>query len=645
MNSQILLYPIFLPIVAGALFFLLPKSRRFLTGAILSTFVTGATLVFSILIFVAARTHPLLFETSWLGVAGIDLRFLVRPFNSFILLSCAAFGFLISLYSISYMSGKPRLKEYYAYLLFTVGAAAGACLADNFIVLLFFWELLVLMLYGLVGIYGREALQAAKKSFVIVAGADFAMLLGIGLLFSVSGTFNMSELAGTKLADGVTVAAFIFLCVGALTKAGAMPFHTWIPAASLAAPMSVMAFVPAALDKLLGIYLLGRIAFDIFDISSNQSMMIVLMSIGGITVLAAVIMAMLQKDLRRLLSFHAISQVGYMVLGIGTGVPLGIAGGLFHMINHAIYKSCLFLGGGAVEHRAKETKLEKLGGLSSVMPITFITFVVAAMAISGLPPLNGFFSKWMVYQGIIETGKTGIGFYPIFLIAAMFGSVLTLASFLKLIHSIFLGNRPDDLKKTEIKEVGFSMSFPLIVLASACVIFGVFANSLPLKHLILPSLPTPISSIGLWTPGLATLLIIVGVVIGFVIYLIGRVKPTVSSTFIGGEVLEPEETRIPGTHFYGSSVKSIDVLNKTYEAGEAGAFDVFVQGMALFKELGKSFSNWIDRSIDRFYDVLANLVSVVGKGLSALHIGDLPVYLIWILSGMLIITFILLFGH
>ncbi|GAI75218.1 unnamed protein product, partial [marine sediment metagenome] len=163
--------------------------------------------------------------------------------------------------------------------------------------------------------------------------------------------------------------------------------------------------------------------------------------VGSFTIIAAVMMALVQHDLKKLLSYHAVSQVGYMVLGIGTGIPLAMAGGIFHMLNNAIYKTSLFLGAGSVEHRAKTTQLNKLGGLARVMPITFVTFFIAALSISGVPPFNGFFSKWMIYQGVAELGKLGGGgnLWIVWLLAAMFGSALTLASFIKLIHAIFLG--------------------------------------------------------------------------------------------------------------------------------------------------------------------------------------------------------------
>ena len=202
------------------------------------------------------------------------------------------------------------------------------------------------------------------------------------------------------------------MMIGAIGKAGSMPFHTWIPDAAIDAPVAVMAFIPAALEKLLGIYMLARICLDLFKLEVNSQFSLVLMTVGALTIVLAVFMALIQKDLKKLLSYHAVSQVGYMMLGIGTAVPIGIAGGIFHMINHAMYKSGLFLAAGSVEQQTGTTELKKLGGLARVMPLTALGFVVCAAAISGIWPLNGFVSKEMVFHGSYETG------YTIFTIAA-----------------------------------------------------------------------------------------------------------------------------------------------------------------------------------------------------------------------------------
>jgi NADH-quinone oxidoreductase subunit L len=208
-------------------------------------------------------------------------------------------------------------------------------------------------------------------------------------------------------------------------------------------------------------------------------MSITMMIVGSLTILLAVGMALVQKDMKRLLSFHAISQVGYMVLGVGTALPIGVVGGVFHMINHAMYKSCLFMTAGSVELQTGTTDLKKLGGLGRKMPITFICFLVGAFSISGFPLTNGFYSKELVYQGALESGT-------IYYIAAVLGTVLTGASFLKLGHAAFLGKR--QAEHENVKEAPFAIVLPMVILAAGCLIFGL-GNELPLGKILQPALP------------------------------------------------------------------------------------------------------------------------------------------------------------
>jgi len=300
-----------------------------------------------------------------------------------------------------------------------------------------------------------------------------------------------------------------------------------------------------------------------------------------------------------------------MVLGIGTGNPIGIAGGLFHMLNHAIYKCCLFLSAGNVEYKTKTSELDNLGGLSRVMPITFLTTLIASAAISGVPPFNGFFSKWMIYQGLIEKGKSGGVLWIICLAAAMFGSGLTLASFIKLIHAIFLGTsgrKPQTANREPRDEVSWQMWLPVAILAILCIIFGVFAYQIPLKFFIRPALGAKIIFIGEWQTLKATLLLFAGLVIGLIIYFLGNFKSVrMSETYIGGEPVE-KDMRLSGTEFY-NTIKEYGLLGIIYKKAEAGFFDIYEQGKALVFGIGGFFQY--------------------------LHNGVLPTYLVWTLLGMM----------
>lgn len=599
------------PFLAGVLSLIIPGRARPAHGII-------AVLA---LAWTIALCAPLLtadggrFSWRLVDVAGFDMSVELtsnRPY-SFVSLFTAIFGFLIALYSLAFMMDHPQPAKFFGFLLWTVAGSLGVILSNNLFFLLVCWEFVTLMLFLLVNL-GREGTERnAMKSFVMLGASDACMLMGIGLIWAITGTVRMDQIR-IELSSPAAYAAFLLMAVAALTKAGAMPFHTWIPSISETAPTPVMALLPASLDKLLGIYLLARLCLDLFVL--DFSMKLVLMIIGAFTIIAAVMMALIQHDLRKLLSYHAVSQVGYMVLGVGTGTPIGVAGGLFHMLNNAIYKSCLFLGGGAAEHRTGRTELERLGGLGGAMPVTFFACIISALAISGVPPLNGFVSKWMVYQGTLEVGG-GI----IFLIAAMFGSALTLASFIKVLYSVFMGERPEDIG--EVREASPLMTIPMLILAVLCLFFGIAAQ-IPLAYLIGPvvglevgSVPQALSFIkGIWSPTLATLLILIGIALGLIIYLISRMRVRRAEVFIGGERLEEETTRVAGTEFY-DTVRELKVISTIYNDADQGVFDLYVWG-----------GRYGGRIVELF---------------RAAHTGVLSLYLAWLMIGLGVLLLVLVF--
>jgi formate hydrogenlyase subunit 3/multisubunit Na+/H+ antiporter MnhD subunit len=623
-----------LPLAAGILGWLIGRLRNEFSfiGAVLS-------LYFAIRLFTRSRSGAEEFEL--LRMAGIPVAFRLDALAGFILLFVAIFGVLILLFSFRYMKHWSGTRGYYFYMMLALSGSYAVLLAANLFTLLFFWGLMLVVLYGLLLVGRKGAERSAGKALVVVGLGDFAMLFGIALLMTRGGMIDLVPRLPMPLTDGTMILAYVLVAVGALAKAGSMPLHSWIPEASRTSPATVMAYFPASLDKLLGIYLLTRLSVYVFDISSNMVLRNVLMGVGAVTVLGAVMMALVQKRVMRLLAFHAVSQVGYMVLGIGTGTPLGIAGGLFHMLNNSIYKSGLFLSAGTVEHLAKTDEIDKLGGLARHMPITFFSFLVCAMAIAGVPPLNGFVSKWMVYQGVIDIGREGNRLYPVFLVAAMLGSVLTLASFLKLLHAVFLGQRPDYLSRA--REGSFVMWLPTLVLALLCIAFGVFAYQLPLQHLIYPSLPFAVRPIGVWQPVLTTLLVLIALGVGAVVYLLGTGrKPVEGRSFVGGEkIAYDEESRVTGTAFY-SAVKQMPVIGEMLQFGESGSFDLYNWFRGIFGGLGAVFRNSIDLILDRSYHYLAELVRVTGLGLSYMMTGRLTFYLAMLLIGAGVFYLVLL---
>ncbi len=588
----------------------LPNRVKQLSRA-LTLIISVITFILAVRIFTLGRLD---YAVSILQIGNLDLSLLLsaRPLGAFILMFAMGFGVLITLYSLK----SPATNIYYGAILLTIGSSAGILLSNHLLFLLIFWEIVTASLYLLITTGGKNSNFAATKSFAMIGASDGAFLLGVLLVWAMSGTLVISDIS-LATTSAVPIIGFLLLMTAAITKAGALPLHTWLPTAGAYAPASVMALLPAAIDKLLGIYLLVITVREIFILEQGV-LSVILAIIGAATIIIAVMIAMVQHNLKKLLSYHAISQVGYMVLGIATGTPVGIAGGVFHMLNNAIYKCCLFLCGGAVEQAAGTPELDKLGGLGKKMPITFITCLIAALSISGIPPFNGFVSKWMVYQGVIQMGTVQTGgaaaLWPIWLIAAMFGSALTLASFVKLIHSAFLSRLPDGLKN--VKEVSPLQTLPMVVLALLCVFFGVFYH-VPLKLFIYPALNIePGTAIfGTWDSTLATALIIVGIVLGLLILLVGSLakKARTVPTWTCGEAQTNEQMIIPGTHFY-KTVSSMGGLKQLYNGQEKGYFDL--------------------------YDQSARIGLALTEFLRWLHCGLLPMYLTWVIVGLLVILLI-----
>ena len=611
MNTEnLMLFAILFPIVAAIVALIADRKDSMVAGAvtIVASFVN---LLLAYLIY----GNETSFSVPW---AGWLFEFSLRnyQFSSFILIATAMFGALLSVYNAVFLKDKPNGWLFHAYFLLTLGFVNGVIFADNLLLLLFFWEGLLGMMFGMIYLGGKDSWRTSIKAVIIAGVTDLCMMFGIGIAVYLAGTATISDMRVSM--EGLGGLAFVLLVIGAISKAGAMPFHTWIPDAASDAPMPFMSFFPGALEKLLGIYLLVRITIDIFALEGTSWGSTMLMIIGACTIVFAVAMALIQKDYKRLLSYHAISQVGYMILGIGTCTPVGLVGGLFHMINNTLYKCCLFLTGGAVERQTGTTDLKKIGGLKAQMPITFWVFVIAAASISGVPPFNGFFSKEMVYDGALQRGT-------IFFIAAVLGSVMTAASFLKLGHAAYLDKRGDVGK---VKEAPMAMVVPGLILAVLCLFFG-WGNVFPLREFIQPVfgiLPDAHDFAGFhFNP------ILVG----------GTVVALALAIF----------NHFAGLKKTGSGLGAVDHvhyapgLHQVYDAAEKRYFDPYNWA----KNVGRvvAYIGWgIDRGIDFFYN---KIVTFVAKGISAalrsLHNGSHATYLAWSLVGLVLVIIACMTGR
>lgn len=605
MEETLLWMLILIPAIFGAVILAVPTQTRYLRGVI-------ASVASAFLVYLALKLwgQELSFTVPWAGF-GIDFQLRLYPFSQFIVTAVAGFTFLVMLYSIRFMADRPKNNQFYGFFFISEAMAVGAALANNLVVMLFFWEGLLITLFALISLGNERAYRTALKTFVIIGLSDLCLMLGIGIVGAQANTLVMSEIHLDTA--GLNGTAFVLMMIGAMAKAGAMPFHTWIPDAAVDAPLPFMALLPAALEKLLGIYLVARIALDFFTLTTG--MRILVMSIGAITIILAVMMALVQRDFKRLLSYHAISQVGYMILGIGTGIPIGVAGGLFHMINHAMYKSCLFLTGGSVEKQAGTTDLHRLGGLWKVQPLTTICFVIAAASISGVPPFNGFASKEMIFEGTLLLGAG----YRIFFTAAVLGALFTAASFLKLGHAVFFG-KPDP-QAQPITEAHWTMTVPMMILAAGCIFFGIWFR-FPLDYLIKPALAGSLGqsvntvhfAFGFGELFWLTVLILTIAVINHSIGLRLSGAPSGASEHIH---------QAPG-------------LKTVYALAEKRAFDPYDQGRIAGRYIARGLY-LIDRGVDWCYQSLVPMVAGWISKARRAHTGLYANYLAWALGGLLLV--------
>jgi formate hydrogenlyase subunit 3/multisubunit Na+/H+ antiporter MnhD subunit len=608
-----------LPVIAGLALFFVPEKFRTAKGLV-SIAISFITSYFTIMIYgLANQLHHLdelpglisLAAPGILSDAGRYITFNIDNLSKLIILLISLFSLIILVYSLVYIKSG-RIKNYYSYFLITLGCGYGAVLSDNLLLFLTFWGMLGITLYKLIQCAEEGSSSTAKKTLILIGASDSVMIIGIAIIWKISGSLSMGN-AALSTTNVLSVVAFLALLVGSFTKAGAFPFHSCVPDYAKCAPASSSAYLPASLDKLLGIYFLARITNGMFIL--NEWLTLLLMSAGVISIITAVMMALVQHNYKRLLGFHAVSQVGYMIVGFGLGSMIGVAAGLFHMVNNALYKSGLFLSAGCVEHSTGKEDIDDLGGLSKAMPLTFFATLIFAMSISGIPPFNGFASKWMIYQGIIEFGSgSGIAnkLWVLWLGLAVLGSALTLASFIKLIGGIFLGRRRTELDK--VREVPAMMWIPIVILALFCIFSGVFATDF-----IVPKLFMPISGVfhfsGFWNSTTVSLLVLISVILGVIVYLATTIKKfRTEDSFIGGEKIQ-DQTGYSTPEFY-KTIGEFRFFSWIYKKAEERWFDIY--------DLSKQFVLWLSHQF------------------SEAHSGVLPVYIIWVFAGLIIMLMIMI---
>ncbi len=438
------------------------------------------------LCLLAALVKPLMLGSDviayWMGnrvpaggyAIGIALE--VDALGLFFGLLIATAVFVAMLYSFSYMSHDDNEPQYYTLFLMLCGGVMGFVLSGDLFNMFIMIEILTFAAVALTAFRNTAngALEAAFKYLVVGCIGSSCILAGTIMLYAQAHTLNFAQLAAFLPGhlNRATIIAYAMLFIGFCTKAFIVPFHPLAADAHGAAPAPVSVLISGVLTK-SGLYGIIRLTYILFRVMNLGTVQFWLVFLGSVSMFVCVTMALAQHDFKRLLAFHSISQIGYVLTAAGLATALGVSSGLYHAMNHTLFKGLLFLCAGAVLHETGTTDLGKLGGLSKKMPHTTILFLVGAFSISGVPPFNGFASKWLIYQATyqkaVESGNIG---FLMCTIVALVTSTLTLASFVKVTQSVFFGQLPKEYENVE--EVSVGMRLAMGILALLCILTGLF---------------------------------------------------------------------------------------------------------------------------------------------------------------------------
>jgi multicomponent Na+:H+ antiporter subunit A len=479
---------------------------------------------------------------------GLPLQYHIDGLSIVFALMATGIGSAILLYSVDYMAHEPAgVTRFYALMLAFIAGLVNLVCSSNLLLVYLSWEVIGLCSYFLVGFWYKEpaSVNGARKVLIMTHLPGYALLIAILLLYSRSGTFLWTD---PRLVASFTTGIFLLMLVAAMAKSVQYPLHTWIPEA-MNAPTPVSALLHSACYVKAGVYLVARMySFSApgthWPIAWNTLILI----IGCITMLVGAFFAIKQTDLKRLLAFSTISQLGYIITGLGLGTSFGVAAGLFYCLSHGLFKGTLFLGAGAVQQATGTRDMRKLGGLAKVMPRIGLLWIVVAAAIVGVPLTNGFVAKWFLYNAALASGQ-----WIVFIIAWLV-STLTAFYMLKATVSVFYGDMPDWLKERKVKEAPFLMQIGMGVLAALCLVLGLAPQAL-MQWVVSPAVKAlgfswnlSFTWLGIQTtsPGVSgiagVVVVLLALVIGWIIYhLIQTGSSPSANVFTGGDPLPADD--------------------------------------------------------------------------------------------------------
>ena len=649
----ILLLPLFSFLLLGLCGMKMSHKAAGIIGTTSLGIVTVLSYVTAFQYFSAARNDEGIFNTivpynfTWLPLGSLhfDLGILLDPISVIMLIVISTVSFMVHIYSFGYMHGEKGFQRYYAFLSLFTMSMLGLVVATNIFQMYLFWELVGVSSYLLIGFYYplKPAIAASKKAFIVTRFADMFFLIGILIFGFYTESFSFSFAGDITMGQGTTpfiegnmtkaLAAGAFILPTALTlmfiggagKSAMFPLHIWLPDA-LEGPTPVSALIHAATMVVAGVYQVARM-FPLWIQYAPETMSIIVW-VGVFTASYAAAVACAQSDIKRVLAFSTISQIAFMMVALGVCLPghgdalldnhaqLGYMAGMFHLFTHAMFKACLFLGAGCIIHAVHSNEMEMMGGLRKYMPITHITFLISCLAIAGIPPFSGFFSKdeiltaCMQYSPVVGWIMTGI-------------AAMTAFYMFRLYYGIFWGTENKEAHAHHTPhEAPWTMTFPIIFLAAVTCVCG----WLPIN--------------GHWM-GFGRLVSASGKAYDI------HLDPSVAITSVVIAVL----SILLATYIYkGEKQPVADKLYKTFPRLHRAAYKRFYQDeiwqyvthRIIFRCVSTPIA-WFDRHVvDGTFNFLAWGANEAGESIRPWQSGDVRKYVVWFMTGAVALTLVLL---
>ncbi|MBK6634129.1 MAG: NADH-quinone oxidoreductase subunit L [Chitinophagaceae bacterium] len=550
---------------------------------------------------------------------SIDMGIIIDPISVMMLVVVSFISLMVHIYSLGYMKGDERFPTYYAFLGLFTFSMLGLVISSNIFQIYIFWELVGVSSFLLIGYYYDKpsAVAACKKAFIVTRFADVGFLIGILILSFYSGTLDFNTLIATLTSpesnEYKNAVAVSFLGVSALTwglvlvfiggagKSAMFPLHIWLPDA-MEGPTPVSALIHAATMVVAGVFLVARL-FPVFAISAPDALSLV-GYVGAISALIAAVIACTQTDIKRVLAYSTMSQIGYMMFALGVSKyggeeGLGYTASMFHLFTHAMFKALLFLGAGAVIHYIHSNEMKDMGGLRKYLPVTHITFLIACLAIAGVPPFAGFFSKEEILLAAFQHN-------PIIYWIALITSGLTAFYMFRLYFSIFW-NKEADQHDAHKSEGGFAMMMPLVLLA----IGAAAAGFIPFGHFVSSDGTRLETELHLQFSIAPVALGLAGILIAMWMYKKESTKPDTVAASLSG------------------------IYNAAYHKFYIDDIYLFITKKALFNLIGRPAA-WIDKNIvDGLVNATGNSTRDISETIKGFQSGKVQQYAIYFLVGII----------